>query len=71
MRIAVLGAGSTALANAWFLARAGQMPITEAPIRLASGLYARDCTGKGHTVERLELAALSSRDIRAIPVNGF
>jgi opine dehydrogenase len=48
-----------------------KMPITEALIRLASGLYARDFTGEGHTVERLGLGALSSRDILAVSVNGF
>jgi hypothetical protein len=47
------------------------MPMSEALIRRASRLYARDFTDEGHTVERLELAALWSRDILEISVNGF
>jgi len=48
-----------------------KMPIGEAPIRLASGRYARDFTDEGHTVARLGLAASSGRDIPAISSNGF
>jgi len=80
MQVAGLGAGSTALANAWFLARflrslgqvAGtKLPITEALIRLASGLYAHDFTEYDHTVEGLGLAGLSRGGILAISVCDF
>jgi opine dehydrogenase len=42
------------------------MPITASLIGLACALYGRDFTGEGHTVARLGLDAMSSRDIMAI-----
>jgi len=47
------------------------MPITDSLIRLACALYARDFTSEGHTVEKLGLGAMSSREILAISTAGF
>jgi len=47
------------------------MPVTDALIRLASALYARDFTAEGHTLERLGLGGLTTRDILAITTHGF
>ena len=79
MQVAGLGAGSSALANAWFLARflrslgqvAAKLPITEALIRLASSLYPHDFTEDDQTVERLGLAGLSRGGILASSVCDF
>jgi opine dehydrogenase len=48
-----------------------EMPITTGLIGLASALYGRDFTAEGHTVARLRLDAMSSRDIMTITANGF
>lgn len=47
------------------------MPVIDALIRLSSALYGRDFMAEGHTLERLGLGGLASRDILAITSHGF
>jgi len=58
-------------ANSLGQVAAVEMPITASQIGLACALYGRDFTGEGHTVARLGLDAMSSRDIMAITASGF
>jgi opine dehydrogenase len=48
-----------------------EMPVTAGLIELSCALYGRDFTAEGHTVARLRLGAMSSRDIMAITASGF
>jgi opine dehydrogenase len=48
-----------------------EMPITDSLIKLTSALYGRNFVNEGHTVERLGLGGMSSRDILAITMTGF
>jgi opine dehydrogenase len=48
-----------------------EMPLIDALIRLSSALYGRDFTAEGHTLERLGLGGLASRDILAVTTHGF
>ena len=47
------------------------MPVTDTLIGLSSVLYARDFTAEGHTLEKLGLGGLASRDILAVASHGF
>jgi opine dehydrogenase len=47
------------------------MPITDSLITLTSALYDCDFTQKGHTLEKLGLQTLSSRDILQVTMTGF
>jgi hypothetical protein len=47
------------------------MPVIDTLIRLTSALYGRDFTAEGHTLERLGLGGLASRDVLAVTTNGF
>jgi opine dehydrogenase len=47
------------------------LPVTDTLIRLTSALYGRDFTAEGHTVEKLGLGGMTSRDILEVTAHGF